>query len=70
VSGGTLMKLLSAFSVLAICLTMLTGCWFYSRPEDPATGCKTTTYGVAIASTDRTSCPDSSAPQNPPPSTP
>jgi hypothetical protein len=57
------MKLTATIGVIALCST-LSACWFYSKPEgDPGSGCRTTTYGVAIASTSNTNCP----PSNPPP---
>jgi hypothetical protein len=58
------MKPIVSLAVVALCSTMLAGCWFYSRPEgDPSAGCQKTTYGVAMATTSNTNCP----PSNPSP---
>jgi hypothetical protein len=66
------MKPIVSIAIVALCSTILAGCWFYSRPEgDPSAGCQKTTYGLALATTSNTNCsPDNGAPPLPPPSQP
>ena len=40
----------------------ISACWFYSHPEDQTTGCRKTSYGVLVASSQTESCPDPGAP--------
>jgi len=71
------MKTITSIAAVALCSTILAGCWFYSRPVgDADAGCQKTTYGVAVATTSNTNCtpanaaPDNGPPPLPPPSNP
>jgi hypothetical protein len=72
------MKAIFSMTIAALFSTALAGCWFYTRPDETASGCQKTTYGLAIASTSTEKCaPADAAPQSPsiappipPPATP
>ncbi len=65
------MKSIVSIAVVALCSTILAGCWFYSRPVgDPNAGCQKTTYGIVTATTSNTNCSPDNAPPLPPPSNP
>ncbi|HUA32364.1 MAG TPA: hypothetical protein VMA09_02070 [Candidatus Binataceae bacterium] len=49
-------------ATLAIIATTMSACWFYSHPEDTTTGCRKTSYGVLVASSQTEACPDPGAP--------
>ncbi|HYR79367.1 MAG TPA: hypothetical protein VEO55_05140 [Candidatus Dormibacteraeota bacterium] len=62
------MRPILSIAVVALCSTLMAGCWFYSRPEgDPSAGCQKTTYGFVTATKSNTNCSPENAPPVPPP---
>ena len=62
------MKAILSMTIVALCSTILAGCWFYTRPDESTAGCQKTTYGLAVATTSTENCAPPAADTAPPPS--